>query len=124
MPVYEYECPGCDYLTQISRPIESRYDLMACKKCNAAMQRILSGFSIGRNSHSCNFSEKLNEPNNKQQANHRGVTGIRIDGENNSVKSCTFKNLQTGISLAEGINFEMSDNKFINTPNPIEVTNK
>ncbi len=124
MPVYEFECPGCDHLTQISRPIASRDDLMTCKKCYAAMQRILSGFSIGSNSNSCNFSEKLNEPKNAQPANHRGITGIRINGENCFVKSNTFRNLQTGISLAEGTKLDMSDNKFINTPNPIEVTNK
>ena len=107
----------------IRRPMASRDALMTCQECNAVMQRIFSSFSIGRNYNSSILSENQNEPTCTQSANKAGGTAIKLGGGIHSVKHCSFNNVGTGISLAEGSRLDMSDNEFINVPNPIEVAN-
>ena len=42
MPTYEFQCPKCDTLTEVFRPMKDRNRLVKCPKCKRKMKRKLS----------------------------------------------------------------------------------
>lgn len=45
MPLYEYECNVCGFVTEEIRRMKERNKAIACKKCGCAAERIVSTFT-------------------------------------------------------------------------------
>ena len=116
MPLYEYRCLKCGVITEVLRLIKSRDDATNCGKCGAATERILSQF----NKVAIRTSQTPRITSSK-----RGGTAIRMEkGSSATVRSCSFENFQTGISVAKGSKLNMDGNKFEKVEKPIEVTDE
>ena len=48
MPIYTYQCYGCSRIQEVMRPIAKRDEIVACKYCMVASERImdLSAFQL------------------------------------------------------------------------------
>ena len=42
MPMYEYQCPKCETLTEFNVPIDQRDGYVFCPDCNSNMKRLIS----------------------------------------------------------------------------------
>lgn len=124
MPIYEYKCPVCEECLEDLRSIQSRDDLIECRKCGAAMQRIISMFNTPKKTNTSNSSAPLEESVRAEVPKPTGV-GIRLEGESSAIiKGNIFTNLRTGVSIAKGSKINMQDNKFKNVSYPVEVKDK
>ena len=45
MSLYEYLCPKCETELELRRPLSQRDDPVACPRCGAACQRVVSVFA-------------------------------------------------------------------------------
>ena len=48
MPIYTYQCYGCSRIQEVMRPIAKRDEIVACRYCMVASERImdLSAFQL------------------------------------------------------------------------------
>lgn len=120
MPIYEYKCLECGAITEELRPIKSRDDIKNCGTCGASAERILSTLNtVG----TVTSKEPKKTFNTDRVGKPRG-TAIRLRGGSATLKDCSFRNLQTGISVAKGTKLSMNGSKFENVERPIEVTDE
>jgi putative FmdB family regulatory protein len=123
MPIYEYECPQCGYLTEALRTIQSRDLPMCCCRCGTIAQRIPSTFNTLRKAGPNNPSEPPETPVRVQDSKMTGG-GIKLEGGSLTLKDCGFKNLRTGISMRKGVQLDMQGTNFDNVTTPIQVTDE
>jgi|WetSurMetagenome_2_1015567.scaffolds.fasta_scaffold633986_1 putative FmdB family regulatory protein len=120
MPVYEYMCLECGTITEVVRPIKSRNDVTNCNRCGAATERIMSRF----NTVGLAASQKTRETFKTDRAGKARGTAVRMAGGSAKFKNCSFRDFQTGISVAKGLELSIDGSKFENVDKPIEVTDE
>lgn len=119
MPIYEYKCIDCNEYLEDLRSIQSRDDLMECRKCRAPMQRILSTFNTTKKTKTDNPLASLEEP---VRAPLSGGAAIKLEGgASATVDGCMIKNWGVGVSMTKGSKINIKGAKFVNVRTPFEV---
>ncbi|MBI5374167.1 MAG: zinc ribbon domain-containing protein [Candidatus Schekmanbacteria bacterium] len=116
MPVYEYMCFDCGAITEVLRSIILRDDVTSCGRCGASTERIISRFNT--------VGPVAPQTFNPDCPGKSRSTAVRLAGGSVKFKNCSFRNFQTGISVAKGSKLSMDGSKFENIDKPIEVTNE
>ncbi len=109
MPIYEYECPSCEGRFEELRTISERNQLPHCAGCGSKAVRVFS-------------SSYLLSGTNPRLSKTQGSSKPEDDGI--QILNSTFENVETGISLPEGLNVTIKGNKFKNVKTPVEFRKK
>lgn len=110
MPMYHYQCRGCDYVFREIRTIDARNDLTHCPNCKSLAER-----SSGTESPSIrgkNYSHPLHSDSlaisPSQIAEHRKLfPNIKIDGEGRPI----FKNYRQHDDYLETCGFDKKEQR-------------
>lgn len=120
MPIYEYECVSCGERREDLRSMALRDTSTKCNKCGNTCERIFSRFNSLDRFNQINPAQRNEIGETNPAAMNRGPTAICGEG-NFTVESCSFENFPTGISIAQGSNVKMRNNKFENVARPVVV---
>ena len=125
MPLYDYKCLKCHYVTEVLCKFDEKPQSLTCKHCNSNAVFARSPFNFPRKSVGFTRAAAAQTLPREPTETAAERVGFHI-GENTKVNmtGCTATGGDVGVSLGKGADVSLKDMKFRDVTTPIKVRKK